>query len=68
MKEFSYKTMALKGLKYFVLFLLPVLVNMFIVKFPELAQLTVGALLVMLVNFLKVKVGTKVWLTRTLVF
>mgnify|MGYP001599057133 CR=1 FL=1 len=49
-----------KGAKYFVIFLLPILVDKFIISFPELAQLTVGAILVGLVNFLKVKVGIKI--------
>lgn len=57
--NFSYKQMFWKGVKYFVIFALPFLVSQFIVQFPELAQLTVGGLLVMLANFLKVKVGFK---------
>lgn len=56
MKKFSYKQMALKGLKYFVLFALPYLVNLFIIEYPEIAQLTIGGLLVMVVNYLKLKV------------
>ena len=40
----------MKGVKYFVIFLLPVLANNFIVAYPELMQLTLGAVLVMLVN------------------
>jgi len=51
--------MVLKGVKYFILFLLPVLVDRFIVNYPEIAQLTIGGALVMGYNFLKVKVG--VW-------
>ena len=59
MPEFSYKANLIKGLKYFVIFLLPVLVDKFLVAYPDLAQLTVGALLVMLVNLLKVKIGIR---------
>lgn len=57
--DFKYKTMVLKGVKYSVLFLLPILVSKFIVEYPQYAQLSVGGLLVMLVNFLKVKVKIK---------
>lgn len=58
--EFSYKKMALKGVKYFILFLLPVLVDNFIIKYPEIAQLTIGSLLVMLVNWLKNRIGMRI--------
>lgn len=57
--EFSFKKMVLKGIKYAVLFVIPVLVDKFIVNYPEWAQLTVGSLLVMAVNFLKIRVGLK---------
>jgi hypothetical protein len=43
-----------KGVEYFVIFLLPILVDKFIYSYPQLAQLSVGALLVMVVNFLKI--------------
>jgi uncharacterized membrane protein len=58
--DFSIKKMVLKGLKYVLIFALPMLVNAFIVKFPQYAQLTVGGILVMLVNYLKVKVGMRI--------
>ncbi len=59
MKKYSYLRTLLKGVKYFVIFLLPFLVDQFIVQFPELAQISIGGFLVMMVNFLKVKVGVK---------
>lgn len=57
MIDYSYKTSFLKGLKYFVIFLLPVLIDKFVVSYPDVAQLTVGAVLVVLANYLKNKVG-----------
>lgn len=47
--------MVLKGVKYVVLFGLPVLVDQLIVAYPDIAQLSVGSLLVMAANWLKVK-------------
>ena len=55
MKTYSLKTGLLKGLKYFALFLLPVLVDKFVISYPEVAQLTVGGLLVVASNWLKIK-------------
>lgn len=52
---YSPKKGLVKILKYFVLFLIPALVNLFIVQYPQIAQLSVGALLVGVANFLKVK-------------
>jgi len=51
--------MLLKGVKYFILFALPWLVDQFIVSYPAVAQLTIGGLLVMLANFLKLKAGVR---------
>ena len=56
---FSFKQNIVKGIKYFVIFLIPVLVDKFIVSYPEIGQLTIGGLLVMAVNFLKVRTGLK---------
>ena len=53
--EYSYKKTLIKGLKYLACFVLPVLVNYFIVAYPEWAQLTVGGLLVMGLDFAKRK-------------
>ena len=50
-----------KVVKYFVLFALPQFVDWFIIAYPEAAQLTVGAILVGLVNWLKIKFDLK-WL------
>ena len=44
----------IKSLKYTVLFSLPFLVDGFLISFPQLAQLTVGGLLVLLLNYLKI--------------
>ena len=59
MKAYSFKKTIGKGIKYFVIFLLPILVDRFIVNYPQIAQLTVGAMLVMAVNWLKVGVGLR---------
>jgi len=53
--EYSFKKGAYKIVKYFLIFLLPFLVDQFIVSYPAIAQITIGALLVGIVNFLKIK-------------
>lgn len=55
MENYSFVKTLKKGAKYFVIFLLPVLVDKFIVSYPEIAQISVGAILLMGVNVLKVK-------------
>ena len=55
MIKYSFKKGILKGIKYCIIFLIPILVDKFIIAYPEIAQLTVSGLLVMLVNFIKVK-------------
>jgi len=57
--KYSFKKTLLKMAKYLVLFGAPFLVNQFIVEYPEYAQLSVGVVLVGLVNLLKVKFGVK---------
>lgn len=57
--RYSFKIGLIKVLKYFVIFLLPVLVDKFIVAYPEIAQLSVGAILVGIVNFLKIKIENR---------
>jgi len=52
--KYNFKIGLKKGIEYFIIFLLPILVDKFIYAYPQLAQLTVGALLVMVVNFLKI--------------
>ena len=59
MNNYSFKKTLLKGAKYLIIFALPVLVDRFIVSYPEIAQLSVGGILVMLCNWLKVKVGVR---------
>jgi uncharacterized membrane protein len=57
--EFSYKIMWLKGIKYFVVFALPFLVDQFIFAMPEIASISIGSCLLMLVNILKAKYGMR---------
>lgn len=49
--NYDWKLTIKKGVKYFVIFLLPFLVNQFVVAYPDWAQLTLGGLLVMGVNW-----------------
>jgi hypothetical protein len=53
--KYSLKIGLLKALKYIAIFALPMLVDQFVVAYPQLAQLTVGGILVMLANYLKIK-------------
>jgi len=55
--EYSVKKGVGKVIKYFVLFVIPFLVNQFVIQYPDLAQLSVGALLVGVANWAKVKGG-----------
>ena len=57
--KYSLKVGFLKGFKFFVLFAFPVLIDKFVVSYPEFAQLSLGAILVMFSNFLKVRYGFK---------
>ena len=57
--KFSYKKMVLKGVRVLVLFAVPLAINEFVVQYPEWAQLSLGTLLVMGANYLKVAVGVK---------
>jgi len=57
--EFSYRIMLEKGLKYFLVFSLPFLVDMFIYQMPEITNITIGTGLLMLCNLLKAKYGMK---------
>lgn len=59
MKSFDVKQALLSSVKYLVLFLVPKLVDMFLVAYPEWAQLTVGGVLVFFVKWLKVSKGLK---------
>ena len=53
--NYSVKKGVIKIVKYFLIFLIPALVSAIIVEFPQVYQISVGALLVGLVNYLKVK-------------
>ena len=58
--KYSIKKGLTKVVKYSLIFLLPILVDRFIVSYPELAQLSVGGILVGIVNLLKIKYGVRV--------
>lgn len=57
---YSYKKGIGKVIKYGIIYLLPQLVDKFLISFPEIGQLTVAAVLIFLVNLLKVKYGVRV--------
>lgn len=59
MHGYSFKRTVRKGIKYFVIFLLPILIDRLIMNYPQIAQLTVGAILVMIMNWLKVRIGIR---------
>ena len=58
--KYSFKKGLGKVAKYLVIFAVPALVDKFIISYPEIAQLSVGAILVGIVNYLKVRVGVKI--------
>ncbi len=58
--NYSWKKTGVKVIKYFIIFLLPALVDKFIIVYPEIAQLSVGAILVGILNWLKIKYGLRV--------
>ena len=58
--KYSLKQTLVKGIKYLVLFGFPIIINQFTLKFPQYKELTVGAILVMIVNVLKIKLGAKI--------
>jgi len=53
--KYSFKKGVYKVVKYFLIFLLPILVDKFIIAYPVFFQLSVGAVLVGIVNWLKIK-------------
>jgi len=57
--KYSIKKGLLKLVKYFLIFLLPLLVSKFIIAFPDIAQISVGALLVGIANWLKVRYNVR---------
>jgi len=50
---YNYTTTIKKGVRVFVLFTLPWLVSIFIKEMPEIANISIGGLLVMICNYLK---------------
>lgn len=52
---YSIKKGLLKVVKYFLIFLIPALVNYLVIQYPQIYQISAGAVLVGAVNFLKVK-------------
>lgn len=52
---YSFKKGLVKTLKVVALFAIPLAVDQFLIAFPEVAQLTVGGLLVFGANWLKVR-------------
>jgi len=58
--EYDFRITIVKMMKYFVIFVIPFLVNAFIVQMPDIANLTIGAVLVGIANYLKVKVGVRI--------
>ena len=57
--KYSFKIGLIKGLKYFAIFALPLIVTGFTENFPDIANLTIGGLLVMIVNYIKLKFDDK---------
>lgn len=57
--EFSYKITLQKGIKYFVIFAFPFLVDQFILTMPDIANISIGAGLLMICNLLKTKYGMR---------
>lgn len=56
---FSWKQGLKKTIRVLVLFLLPYLVDQFIINVPQIAQISIGSLLVLITDFLKRKVGLR---------
>jgi hypothetical protein len=48
-----------KALKYIVIFVLPALLDRFVIEYPEIAQLSISGLLVIILNWMKIKLGVK---------
>lgn len=49
-----------KSIKYAIIFIIPVLVDKFVYAMPEYANITIGGILVGVVNYLKIKYDFKV--------
>lgn len=59
MNSFSWKKMLWKGIKSFICFAVAILIDKFIIAYPEWAQLTVGGVLIMFINWLKIQWSIK---------
>ena len=57
--NYSFTTTIGKVIKYGVIYAIPFLVDAFIYQMPTIANLTIGSVLVGLVNYLKVKGGVR---------
>lgn len=57
---YSFRTTLKKAIKYGIAFALPMAINAFVVAYPEWAQLTLGAALIALLDFLKNYVGVRI--------
>ena len=57
--KYSFKIGLKKGMKYFIIFGLPIIATGFIENFPQIANLTIGGLLVMIVNYIKIQTEKK---------
>jgi len=51
---YSLKKGLIKGLKYFIIFLIPVIIDKVAISFPVFWQLTVGGVIVMAYNYFKI--------------
>jgi len=57
--NYSFAKTLRKGIWAFILFAIPQLISMFVIAMPEYASLTIGGVLMMISNFLKVKGGLR---------
>lgn len=57
--NYSFKKTLIKIVKYFVIFVIPFLVDKWIIAYPEIAQISIGALLVGIANYVKVRFSVK---------
>lgn len=59
MSKYSYGKTIKKGIKYAVIFILPFIVDIFIDRCSTIANLSIGTGLLLIVDFLKHKVGIR---------
>ncbi len=53
--NYSIKKGLIKIVKYFLIFLIPALISTVIIEYPQVYQISLGALLVGLANYLKIR-------------